>query len=116
MRIVSACKTLNISEIKPLEREKQMSIYVQNILSERSGKPVANQFVINVEGVSLFQSYSTVIVRIERHGKVYLDRNNWNCSNKTSKYRNIFLNEDTDSTHRKIESGEYTLTNLNNSF
>ena len=92
-----------------------MSIYVQNILSKRSGKPVANQFVINVEGVSLFQSYSTVIVRIERHGKVYLDRNDWNCSNTTSKYRNIFLNEDTASTHRKIESGEYTLTNLNNS-
>jgi len=34
---------------------------VKNMLSSRSGKPIANQFVITVDNMEIFQSYKTVI-------------------------------------------------------
>ena len=73
---------------------------------------VKNQFLIQTETSTIFQSYDSVIVKKE-NGKIYLDEKYWDYSNTTSKYRNQFLGEDKKQTQKKIDSGEYILTNLN---
>ena len=93
-------------------------INVRNMCSYKgTGNGVPNQFVITAETkngcVRIFQSYDTVIAVKDENGKVTLDKNNWNYSNTTSKYRNQFLRENTADTRRKIEQGIYQLANLN---
>jgi hypothetical protein len=84
---------------------------VQNMTSSK-GNTVANQFIIRDGNVRIFQSYKSIIAKIE-NGKVYLDSYYWNYSRTTSKYRNEFLNESTSETEKKIKTGEYILMNLN---
>jgi hypothetical protein len=50
---------------------------------------------------------------IEGPRKIYLDKKYWDYSVTTSKYRNIFLEESSKETAKKIEDGTYILTNLN---
>jgi hypothetical protein len=83
----------------------------RNITNAR-GKNVPNQFVITIGNKEYFKSYDSMIVKIE-NGKVYLDETYWDYSSTTSKYRNQFLGDTTKETQRKIKSGEYILTNLN---
>lgn len=99
---------------------------VTNMISN-SGNAVANQFIIQGATIILktdkdhashltgmmFQSYSSNIVFISYAGEVFLDSHDWNYSKTTSKYRNQFLRETTKETQKKIDSGEYILTNLN---
>lgn len=87
-------------------------IKVRNMRSNRSGRNVSNQFVIETPSSRIFQSYNSVVVKIE-NGQTYLDCNYWNFSNTTNKHRSTFLNENTKTTKSKIESGQYILTNLN---
>ena len=85
-----------------------------------------NQFIIemgNISGskaIEYLQSYDSIIAK--RHNDklvgeyfpfVELDKTYWNYSKTTSKYRNKFLGETTKETQAKIDSGEYTLTDLN---
>lgn len=77
-----------------------------------SGNKVANQFLIVDGNKEIFQSYKSIIA-IKENGKITLDENYWNYSQTTSKYRNMFLGESTKETQSKIDSGEYTLENLN---
>jgi hypothetical protein len=65
--------------------------------------------------IGYFQSYDSLIVKKDYndHGKIYLDRNTWDYSRTTAKYRNQWLGEDTKTIKAKIKSGEYTLTDLN---
>jgi hypothetical protein len=72
-----------------------------------------NQFRITAENGVYFQSYDSIIVFIDNNGKVFLDSKLWNFSKTTAKYRNEFLGETTKETEKKINSGEYTLTDLN---
>jgi hypothetical protein len=71
------------------------------------GKLVMNHLVIRDEsiGLTLFQSYSSLIVRI-KNGKVTLGKD-WKFSAITSKYRSMFLGESTKVTQAKLDSGEY---------
>lgn len=86
---------------------------VENLTSPRSGREVANQFVITDDSnVRFFQSYRSIICKVTM-GTTYLDERYWNYSVTTSKYRNQFLGESKAETQRKIDSGEYILTNLN---
>ena len=85
---------------------------VNNIVNN-NGNTVANQFSINDKGIQYFQSYKTIIVKIDKAGNISLDRNYWDYSVTTSKHRNIFLNTNTKDTKAKIKSGEYKLTDLN---
>ena len=79
-----------------------------------NGNPAANHFTIVDCGVTYFQSYNSIIVKIDSNtGKTYLDEETWKCSNTTSKHRSQFLRETTKETQAKIDSGEYILTNLN---
>jgi len=85
---------------------------VRNMASN-SGREVPNQFIVESNDGRYFQSYDSVIAKIDHNGKVFLDNHYWDYSKTTSKYRNIFLGETTKDTKKKIDSGEYTLVNLN---
>ena len=67
-----------------------MSVRVQNVISSR-GNAIANQFEIYVDGVKYFQSYNTIIARIDKGHKITLDTNALDYSRTTSKYLYLFL-------------------------
>ena len=101
---------------------------VKNMTSAK-GRSIPNQFILNgavlqlpddtYKGVA-FQSYNTVIA-FKAHScsntgnisKVFLDREDWDYSVTTGKYRNQFLGETIAETRKKIKSGEYVLVDLN---
>jgi len=97
---------------------------VENMRSTKFNK-IPNQFIITEEGRGAlgnfikretFQSYTTTIVTIttwKDSVETELDKNKWDCSRTTGKYRNQFLGEDKKTTERKIASGEYKLVDLN---
>lgn len=98
-------------------------------MTSNSGNSVANQFIIDGAVVQLpddtytgtmFQSYDSNIVLIAHDcgntgniHRVFIDENYWDYSVTTGKYRNQFLGETKKETQEKIDSGEYTLVNLN---
>ena len=86
---------------------------VTNMLSPRTGSPVANQFIIQADDGVYFQSYKSIIAKKDIDGKVFLDSTYWDYSRTTSKYRNEFLGETSKQTQAKIDSGVYNLTDLN---
>jgi hypothetical protein len=90
-----------------------MKIKVKNMTSNRSGRPVANQFIILTSEGKYFQSYDSVIAFKDNEGNVTLDDYTWDYSRTTGKYRNEFLGEYIADTRDKIESGKYKLANLN---
>jgi len=98
-------------------REKKLKqiAKVENFLSPRSNKPIANQFKIVMQnGLEVFQSYETIIcIKDPRNNEIYLDKNSWDYSNTTSRYRKLYLNEDTKTTREKIKKGIYILEDLN---
>jgi hypothetical protein len=93
---------------------------VSNIVNNR-GNIVANQFIIRDDNATFFQSYKSIIVKIERINvgdntmltRTILDPVYWNYSRTTSKHRSTFLNESTKETEKKIKEGVYILANLN---
>lgn len=90
-----------------------MKAQVKNMRSS-NGNEVPNQFIIIDEnGNTFFQSYSSVIAVRRKNGKIELDCNKWDYSQTTGKYRNQFLNETKKETQAKIDSGEYVLIDLN---
>ena len=83
--------------------------------------PVKNHFIINTPEATCFQSYDTIIVKTiagnsdnNYKRQVFLDRDKWDYSKTTGKYRNLFLGETKKETEKKIKSGEYQLVDLNN--
>ena len=81
-------------------------------LTSSKGNKIANQFQVVTENAIYFQSYNSMIAKIEG-AQVYLDPIFWDYSKTTGKYRNIFLGEDKKTTEKKIKDGTYILTNLN---
>lgn len=71
-----------------------------------------NQFIIYDGDKTIFQSYNSTIA-IKENGQVTLDRNTWDYSKTTGKYRNQFLDEGIAETRKKIADGTYKLANLN---
>ena len=70
------------------------TIQVQQMTSNRSGNPVANQFIIETKDATYFQSYRSLIAKVsKRNGKIYLDSFYWDYSRTTSKYLYSFLGE-----------------------
>lgn len=92
--------------------KKILKAHVRNLKSA-NGDEVLNQFEILTDDGRYFQSYQTTIVFISNDGQIYLDATTWAYSATTSRYRSLFLTEDTAETKRKIEAGEYKLVDLN---
>lgn len=91
-----------------------IKIRVEQMTSPKSGRAVANQFIIHVDDVgTYFQSYSSIIACKDEEGNILIDPERWDWSRTTGKYRNEFLREGIQETRKKIKSGEYKLINLN---
>ncbi len=76
------------------------------------GNTAPNQFIIEDGGCRFFQSYETIIVKIDGD-KIFLDNSAWDYSATTARYRNVFLDMTTKEIRTKIKSGEIGLINLN---
>jgi hypothetical protein len=87
-------------------------VKVRNMTSP-SGNKVANQFVIQTPDGWYFQSYNTLIAFKSYDGSIKLDRNAWDYSTTTSKYRNMFLDMKKAETEKLIKAGEIQLVDLN---
>ena len=74
-------------------------------INTSNGNPVANHFVLSGDGVEMFQSYDSIIVKKDK-GKITLGKN-WDYSVTTGKYRNQYLGETKKETQKKLDSGEY---------
>jgi hypothetical protein len=91
-----------------------MTAKVRQMTSSRTGRPVANQFIIYTKKGTYFQSYNTIIAhKRAKDGQVFLDEYYWDYSRTTSKYRGDYLCEYTAETRQKIKDKEYKLINLN---
>lgn len=85
---------------------------VTNMTSNK-GNTIPNQFIIDDNNESFFQSYKSMIAKVDKFGKVFLDEYYYNYSRTTSKYRNMFLNMTTKEIEKGIKSNEIELVNLN---
>ena len=104
---------LTLEDIPHRDHKLREIAKVENCKSSRSGKPIANQFIITLQnGIKIFQSYESIIA-IKANGEIYLDYERWDYSNTTSRYRKEFLGEDTRTTKNKIDQGKYILEYLN---
>ena len=87
---------------------------VKNMLSSRSGKPIANQFVVTVDNMEIFQSYKTVIaVRRANDTEVVLLDYNYSYSPTTSKYLYQFLGFKKDRINMKVQDNSIRIMDLN---
>ena len=92
---------------------------VSNMTSATGHNKVANQFIIegcvfNGQVGTMFQSYDSNIAFKPANGdSITLDRDKWDYSATTGRYRNDFLREGIADTRKKIKSGEYILADLN---
>ena len=67
---------------------------VSNLSSERSWRPVANQFVIETENAYYFQSYSSLVAKVKySQGWVLALGSDWDYSRTTMKHLHAFLRE-----------------------
>jgi hypothetical protein len=87
------------------------NLKVENMTSP-NGNDISNQFIIRTDKGTYFQSYQSIIV-VKSKGVVTLDRNKWDYSKTTGKYRNQFLGETKKETEAKIKDGTYKLDDLN---
>jgi hypothetical protein len=87
---------------------------VQNIISERSGKSVANQFLItgtyNELPFTVFQSYRSAIA-LSYRGHIVLGYD-WDYSTTTGKYRNQFLGYNKKETQNMVDLGHIAVLDL----
>lgn len=91
-------------------------VVVENLESSR-GRAVPNQFrIVYDDGTSFFQSYKTLILKKTQDGKLYFNKNYWDYSSTTSKYRNIFTGLTTKETKNKIKSGEIELIDFDEEY
>lgn len=64
---------------------------VKNMTSTKGNK-IANQFIISDSMIDIFQSYDSVIVKIDRLNNIISIYDNYDYSQTTGKYRNLFFN------------------------
>ena len=86
-------------------------------MQNSSGRAIPYQFIVTDGLVTVFQSYDSIICRKEVFSaaapKIELNREKWDYSKTTGKYRNQFLGETKKETEKKIKDGTYILTDLN---
>ena len=84
-----------------------------NNLTSRNGNLVPNQFIIYHNNNVFFQSYETIIAKIDKNGKTTLDTFALEYSRTTSKYLFKFLGYDRKEILKQIKDKLITLKNLN---
>ena len=71
-----------------------------------------NQYIIEHNGVTYFQSYDVIVAKKSK-GKTILDKDYYEYSRTTIKYRNRFLGLLSASVKEAIRDGKITLGKLN---
>lgn len=66
-----------------------MEFGVRNLMND-NGNYGANQFVIETTNATYFQSYDSVVAKVDNKGNLFLSQN-WDYSNTTRKHLYIFL-------------------------
>jgi hypothetical protein len=93
-----------------------MKLQVKNLISDRGNK-IPNQFEIINNNTIYFQSYETIIAKINKRtmyiDEIILDTNALHYSRTTSKYLYKFLNMNRKEIENKIKNKEIKLKNLN---
>ena len=64
---------------------------VENMTSVKTGKAIPNQFLIRDKGYIWFQSYKSTIGIVTPDNILLLDKDKWDYSRTTAKYRNAFV-------------------------
>ena len=91
---------------------------VRNIISTRSNKAVANQFIIKTEKATYFQSYVSLIAKIDKTTEEVTLSSRWDYSNTTRKYLYQFLDShgyegmNTKKVQKYIEEGTFKYVDL----
>ena len=86
-----------------------------NNMKSNKGRTVPNQYVIKLNNCDMFQSYETVIAirdydSFNNKYEVYLNKEYYDYSKTTSKYRNKYLGLTTKEIEQKIKAKEFILT------
>lgn len=94
---------------------------VENMTSAKTGKAIQNQFLIRDRGCIWFQSYKSIIGVITPDNILRLDKDKWDYSVTTAKYRNAFVAAHFNSRYAStkgikegIKEGKIIMTELNN--
>ena len=88
-------------------------------MTSRGGNELANQQIMSDPAGETFVSYGTKIAyrshKCYEDGerRIVLDKNYWDYSRTTSKYRNEFLGFGVDECRRRISNGKIELADLN---
>ena len=85
---------------------------ISNLINNNNN-PAPNQFILQSNNKTSFQSYDTLICEHFNNGKIVLDRNALNYSKTTSKHLFLFLGLDRKQIESKIKDKSIKLTNLN---
>lgn len=93
---------------------------VENMTSVKTGKAIPNQFLIRDKGYIWFQSYKSTIGIVTPDNILLLDKDKWDYSVTTSKYRNAFVATyfnskyaSRDGIKEGVEDGKIIMTGLN---
>ena len=79
-----------------------------------NGNPAANQFILTNAKCKVFQSYETLIAKINhKDGVITLDKDALNYSRTTSKHLFIFLGLNRKEIEQRIKNKTIKLKNLN---
>lgn len=79
----------------------------------RTGREVANQYVINTPDGDYFQSYDSIIAFRDHTGRITLDRTYWDYSRTTSKHLAQFLGMSCDNVRKAVKAEDFVLVDFN---
>lgn len=77
-----------------------------------SGRPAWAHIIVDTPEGRLLECYGNPVALKQYRGSVVLDSRFWDYSVTTHKFRGRFLGENTATTRRKLERGEYRTANL----
>lgn len=89
------------------------TLKVKNFISPRSGREIANKFLIETNDGTFFQSYNVIVAQEVWNRDVVIDPEYLDYSKTTNKYLYEFLNMGRKEINEGIKSGTIQLIKLN---
>jgi len=97
--------------MKAITKQLKANIKVENMVSN-GGNDVPNQFIIRTNNGRMFRSYDSNIAFIPNDESIIYLGKDWDYSRTTSKYRNQFLNMNTEEVKQGIKDKTIKVVNL----
>ena len=82
---------------------------IEQMTSPRTGNAVPNQYLVTIGDYIYFQSYKTVIAKINRTTNEVTLSEDWDYSRTTVKYLNRFLSTESKVIKKRIGEGKYKI-------